>query len=70
MTERFRNFYIDHVSRQQNVHADALASLVAFLALPAGAAEKILIYSNDLYCPNWPSKMNRFQEETFKLKKL
>ena len=50
LTERFKNFYIDHVSRQQNAHANALASLVASLALPAGAAEKVLVYSHDLYC--------------------
>jgi len=53
MTERFRNFYIDHVPCQQNVHADALASLAASFALPAGAAEKILVYSYDLYCPRF-----------------
>ena len=51
MAERFRNFYIDHVSHQQNVYADALASLAASLALPAGVAEKVLIYRYDLYCP-------------------
>jgi len=50
MTERFRNFYIDHVSRQQNIHADALASLAAFLALSAGTIEKVHVYSHDLYC--------------------
>ena len=49
--ERFRNFYIDHVPRQLNVHADALASLAAFLFLPARVVEKILVYSHDLYCP-------------------
>ena len=36
MAEKFENFYIDHVPRQQNAHADALASLAALLALPAG----------------------------------
>ena len=51
MAERFRSFYIDHVPRQQNVHVDALASLDASLALPAGATEKIFIYNHDLYCP-------------------
>jgi len=51
MAERFGNFYINHVPCQQNTHADALASLVAFLALPAGVVEKILVYSHDLYCP-------------------
>ena len=45
MAERFKNFYIDHVPHQQNAHADALASLTTSLALPAGAAEKILILS-------------------------
>jgi len=52
--ERFRNFYIDHVPRPQNAHADALASLATSLALPAGAAEKVLVYSHDLYCPELP----------------
>ena len=44
VTEKFKNFYIDYVLRQQNAHADALASLAASLALPAGATEKVLIY--------------------------
>jgi len=43
MAERFKNFFIDHVPRQQNAHADALASLAASLALPAGVVEKILV---------------------------
>ena len=51
MVERFRNFYIDHVPRQQNAHADALASFAASLALPARVVEKILVYNHDLYCP-------------------
>ena len=37
--------------RKQNAHADALASLAASLALPAGAVEKIFVHSHDLYCP-------------------
>ena len=49
IAERFRNIYIDHVPRQQNAHTDALTSLAASLALPAGAAEKVLVYNNDLY---------------------
>ena len=51
MAERFGNFYIDHVPRQENAHADALASLAASLALPVGVVEKILVYMHDLYCP-------------------
>jgi len=53
MAERFRNFYIDHVPRQQNAHADALASLAASLALPTGAVGKIFVYDHDLYCPRF-----------------
>ena len=56
MAERFINFYIDHVPRQQNAHADALASLAASLALPAGVVEKILVHSHDLYCPRIASE--------------
>ena len=53
---KFRNFYIDHVLRQQNVHADALSSLAASLALPVGVVEKILVHSHDLYCPRIASE--------------
>ena len=53
MAEKFRNLFIDHVPRQRNAHADALASLAASLALPAGVVEKILVYSHDLYCPRF-----------------
>jgi len=56
MAERFINFYIDHVPRQQNAHADALASIAASLALLAGVVEKILVYSDDLYCPRIASE--------------
>ena len=53
MAEKFKSFYIDHVARQQNAHADALASLGASLALPARATEKVLIYIHDLYYPKF-----------------
>ena len=53
MAESIRNFYIDHVLRQQNWHADAMTSLAASLALPTGVVETILIYSHDLYCPRF-----------------
>jgi len=50
MAEKFKNFYIDHVLRQQNAYADALASLPTSLALSVRATERVLIYSHDLYC--------------------
>ena len=51
MAVRIKIFYINIVPCQQNAHADALASLAASLALPAGAVEKIFVHSHDLYCP-------------------
>ena len=51
MAEKFKNFFINNIPRQQNAHAYVLASLAAFLALPAGVAEKVLIYSHDLCYP-------------------
>ena len=48
IAEKFKSFYINHVPRQQNSHADALTSLVASLALPAKATEKVLVHSHAL----------------------
>ena len=50
MAKKLKSFHIDHVPRQKIAHADALTSLAALLALPAGAIERVLIYSRDLYC--------------------
>jgi len=50
MAKKFESFFIDHVLRQQNAHADALASLAASLSLPIGAEERAFVYSRDLYC--------------------
>ena len=36
---------------KQNAHADALAFLAPSLDLPARAAENVLVYTHDLYCP-------------------
>jgi len=59
MAERFRNFNIDHVPHQQNVHADVLASLAVSLALPTRAAEKVLVYNYDLYYPKLALKSDQ-----------
>ena len=53
LAEKFYGFFIDHVPRQQNAHADALASLATSLALPARMTEKVLVASRDLYCPKF-----------------
>ena len=70
MAERFKNFFIDHVPRQQNAHADALTSLAASLALPARAAEKILVYSHDLYCPRFVFEDNQKPIRDLQIKEI
>jgi len=68
MAERFRNFYIDHIPRQQNAHADALASFAASFTLPAGAAEKILVYIYNLYCPRFSFEDNQKPTRDFQVR--
>ena len=65
MVEKFENFYIDHVSRQQNAHADALASLAASLALFTRAVEKVLVYNRDLYCCKFALEDNKTPRRDF-----
>jgi len=69
MAEKFRNFYIAHVPRQQNAHADVLASLAASLAFPAGAAEKVLVYSYNLYCPKLSFEDDKIPAGNLQIKK-
>jgi len=69
MVEKFRNFYIDHASLQQNTHADALASLAASLALLAGTKEKVLVYSHDLYCSKLALEDNQTPTGDLQVKK-
>src|SRR3954470_21972179 len=54
LAQKFKNFYVEHLPRRQNVLADTLASLATSLALPPGATEKIWIYTHDLFCPDPP----------------
>ena len=70
MAEKFKNFYIDHVPRQQNVHADTLAFLATSLALLARAIEEILVYSCDLYCPKFALEDNKAPKENFQVKEV
>lgn len=51
MAMKFKIFYIKHIYRGKNAHADALTSLATFLDLPTGATEKVLIFPQDLYYP-------------------
>jgi len=70
MAKKFENFYIDHIPRQQNAHADALASLSASLALPAGAQREYLSAVVNYNITNSLLKTVKLQEETFKSKRF
>src|SRR5436853_3416307 len=54
LVQKFKSFYVEHLPRRRNAHADALASLATSLALPPGASEKVWIYTHDLFCPDPP----------------
>ena len=62
MAEKFQSFYITHVPRQQNAHADALASPAASLALVARVIAKVLVHTRDLYYPKFALKDSQTPE--------
>jgi len=70
IAEKFKTFYIDHVPRQQNAHADALASLAASLTLPARATERVLIYSRDFYYCKFTLKDSKTLKGDLQVKEL
>ena len=55
MAEQFEGFYIGHVPRQDNTHADALAGLATSLCLQAGEYQNILVCARSLFHPKWTS---------------
>src|SRR4051812_38017501 len=55
MAEQFEGFYIGHVPRLDNTHADALASLATSLCLQAGEYQNILVCARSLFHPKWTS---------------
>ena len=69
MAEELKSFYINHVPRQQT-HEDALVSFVASLALPAGATEKVLVYSHHLYCSKFAFEDNQTLERGLQVKEV
>ena len=50
LANTFDGFYISHVSRLQNTKADALAALVATLALLADTSYRLTITTLYLFC--------------------
>ena len=71
MAEKFKSFYLNHLPRQQNAHANALASLAALLALPAGATEKIdTLHSCALYYPKFALEDSQTPERNLQVKEV
>ena len=58
MDNSFDDFYIGHVSHIQNTKADALAALVATLALPIDATYYLTVATRHLVCPKHVLKTN------------
>jgi len=50
------------------VHVAALASLTASFTLPTRVAEKVLVYSYDLYCPRFTLENNQKPTWDFQVK--
>lgn len=67
--ERFKGFYIDYVSRKDNIHANVLASLIATLMLPAKVGQKILVASRNLYYHKHALEINKIVKENQKEEK-
>ena len=54
----FDGFYISHVSRLQNIKADALAAPAATLALPVNTSYRLTVATNQLFCPKYSLEVN------------
>ena len=50
LANTFDGFYISHISRFQNTKANALAALVATLALPADTSYQLTVATHYLFC--------------------
>src|SRR5436189_842593 len=64
MAEQFEGFYIGHVPRQDNTHADALAGLATSLCLQAREYQNILVCARSLFHPKWTSPKDPLNPDT------
>ena len=55
-----------HVSKMRM----QMTSLAASLALPAGATEKVLVYSRELYCCNFAFEDNKAPRRDLQVKEV
>lgn len=53
LADSFECFYIDHVPRRKNTHADTLAALAATLAQHSGMSQRITVASRQLFRPKY-----------------
>ncbi|XP_020263320.1 uncharacterized protein LOC109839302 [Asparagus officinalis] len=63
LADSFEGFYIDHVSRLKNTYADALASLVATLALPERTTQQVTVTSRQLFKSKYALQINTVEAE-------
>src|SRR5436853_3834039 len=67
MAEQFEGFYIGHVPRLSNTHADALAGLATALGLQAGDSQSIVIFARSLFHPKWTTPREPVEANTSSL---
>src|SRR3954471_16805302 len=67
MAEQFEGFYIGHVPRRDNTHADALASQVTSLCLQAGECQSVMVFARSLFHPKWISPEDPLEVNTTNL---
>jgi len=59
LADSFDGFYISHMSRLLNTKADALATLVATLALPADTTYRLTVATRHLFYPKYSLEVSK-----------
>src|SRR3954465_5059993 len=67
MTEQFKGFYIGHVPRWDNTHADTLASLATSLCLQARECQSVMVFARSLFHPKWTFPKDPVESNTASL---
>src|SRR5436189_6063717 len=67
MARQFKDFYVGHVPRLDNTHADALASLATSLCLQAGECQSIMVFARSLFHPKWTFPKDPIESNTANL---
>ena len=70
LADTFIGFYISHTSRLQNTKADALAALVATLALPTDTSYRLMVPTRHLFYPKYSLEVSEVHatSTTFELR--